>query len=215
VSELTVEEQLEAQSLKDEIDQIAEGIANGERDLNTSWVKLGSRVHKVRSKKYWKTYGAHSFGAYVLSLEPKIQKKRSQVYVCVGVIETLGSQLSDEQLEEMGITRASVLKKYVQISGKIVPQTLIDAALDRTKDIDQFRADVSSELHEVPQEKGSWWELGGFFVTPEEKILIKDTIEMVKQVDPPIPHDIPEHEQNKLTFLRLCMEFRSTYGGIE
>jgi hypothetical protein len=215
VSELTPEELQEAQQIKDEIDQIALDIEQDGRTLDTSWVKLGARVHKVRSKKYWKTYGARSFGSYVMSLEPKIKRKRSQVYVVVGVVETLGSQISEEVLEKMGVSRAYELKKYAVKSGKLVPQELIDSALDREKDIDQLRAEVATELHEEIPDKGSWYDLGGFFVSDDEKLVLDDTIQMTKAIDPPIAHDIPEWQQTKEVLLRWAMEFRSTYQEVE
>ena len=212
---LTPEEIQEAETIQTEIDQIAQSIEQGERTVASSRVKLGSRVHKVRSKKYWRVYGQKSFGAYVASLEPKVKKKRTQVYLCVSVVETLGTQIPEEQLEEMGISRAYQLKKFAKQSGKLVPQALIDAALDREKDVDQLQAEVAAELHQVPETKGKWFELGGFFVTDEEKILLEDTVEITKNLDPPVAHDLPEHEQIKQVVLRWVMEFRGTYGGGE
>jgi hypothetical protein len=196
-----------------EIDQIADLIKTNERTVSSSWVKLGGLAHKVRQRKFWSVYGHTSFGSFVASLEPKVNRKRSQVYLCVGVVETLGSQIPEEKLQEMGISAANELKKYAKESGKLVPQSLVDYALDPKHDVEEIRAEVSKALHKTPEEKGKWYEIGGFFVTDEEKKLIEDCVEIAKNLDPVVPHDIAEHAQRKEVVLRWCMEFQSTYGG--
>lgn len=215
MTELSQEEILDAQQTNEQIEQIATLIQTNERTVSSSWVRLGSLAHKVRQKKYWQVYGHHSFGAFVASLEPKIKRKRSQVYLCVTVVETLGSQISEEKLEEMGISRANELKKYAKESGKLVPEELLKTALDPEKDVDNLRAEIADALHKSPDEKGKWYDFGGFYVTDDERKLIEDTIELAKSIDPVIPHDIPEHSQKKEVFLRLSMEFQSAYAGEE
>lgn len=211
--EFTPEELTDAQQTNEQIDQLAGLIKTQERTISSSWVKLGGLAHKVRQKKYWSVYGYHSFGAFVASLEPKVNRKRSQVYLCVGVVETLGSQISDDDLQEMGITAAHELEKYAKESGKLVSQELIDFALDPEKDVEELRAEIATTLHKSPTEKGRWYEFGGFFVSDEERKLIEDAAETAKNIDPVIPHDIAEHAQRKEVMLRWCMEFLSTYGG--
>lgn len=215
MTELSQEEVQVAQQLQQQIDSVASEISSGEHTISSRWVRLGSLVHQVRQKKYWDAYGYHSFGSYVASLEPKIKRKRSQVYLCVGVIETLGSQVSEANLETMGISKANELKKYVKESGKIVSDDLLQAALDPEVDIDKLKAAVADALHKSPDEKGSWLDLGGFYVTDDERKLILETLELAKNIDPVVPHDIPEHAQKKEAVLRLVMEFQSTYGGQE
>lgn len=213
--EFTPEELADAERTSEQIEEVAGLIKTHERTISSSWVKLGSLAHKVRQRKYWSVYGHHSFGSFVASLEPKVNRKRSQVYLCVGVVETLGSQISEDKLQEMGITAAHELEKYAKESGKLVPQELIDFALDPEKDVDNLRAEIAEALHKSPDEKGKWLSLGGFFATNDEKILWEETVELAKNIDPPIPHDLPEHVQLKEVVLRLCMEFMSTYGGKE
>lgn len=213
--ELSQEEIQVAQQLQQQIDSVASEISSGEQTISSRWVKLGSLVYQVRQKKYWSAYGHHSFGSYVVTLEPKIRRKRSQIYLCVGVIETLGSQVSEEDLETMGISKANELKKYVKESGKIIPSELLQLALSSEIDLDNLKASVADALHKTPDEKGSWLDLGGFYVSDDERRLILDTIELAKNIDPVVPHDIPEHAQKKEAVLRLVMEFQSTYGGQE
>ncbi|MDE1816856.1 MAG: hypothetical protein KGI11_09910, partial [Thaumarchaeota archaeon] len=128
--ELTNEDKLEAQKISQEIDSVSTSIRSNEQSADSGWVKLGSLVSTVRQKKYWASYGHRSFGSYVASLEPKIKRKRSQVYLCVGVIEKLGEQISLDKLETMGISKAYELKKYATESGKIVSDDLIETALN-------------------------------------------------------------------------------------
>lgn len=196
-----------------EIEQVAAAIKTNEQVLDSNWVYLGCLTHKVRQNKYWQNYGHRSFGSYVASIAPKVDKERSQIYLYTTVAEKLLPQIKEEDLISMGATKANELKKYVIESGKLVPQELIDAALDPNKKIDEIRAAVSDALHKTPEETGKWFDLKGFYVTDEERQLIEETIELAKNIDPVIPHNIPEHVQRKEAILRLAMEFQSTYGG--
>lgn len=211
--ELTKEDQLEAQKISQEIDSVSSNIRSNEQSADSGWVKLGSLVSTVRQKKYWHSYGHRSFGSYVATLEPKIKRKRSQIYLCVGVVEALETQIPVSKLEKMGISKAYELKKYATESGKIVPDSLIEAALDPETDLTELKANVADALHRQPDEKGNWWDFGGFYVTADEKEQIEEVIELVKSVDPAIPHNIPEHIGRKEVFMRLIMEFQSTYAG--
>ena len=211
--ELTKEDQIEAQKISQEIDSVSSNIRSNEQSADSGWVKLGSLVSTVRQKKYWHSYGFHSFGSYVVSLEPKVKRKRSQVYLCVGVIEKLENQIPLADLEKMGISKAYELKKYATESGKIVPEDLIKTALDPETDLTELKATVADALHKSPDEKGTWFDFGGFYVTPDEKQQIEDIVELAKSVDPAIPHNIPEHVIRKEVFMRLIMEFQATYAG--
>ena len=211
--ELTKEDQLEAQKISQEIDGVSFTLRENYYAGEQNWVKLGSLISKVRQKKYWHSYGFTSFGSYVASLEPKVWRKRSQVYLCVGVIEKLENQIPLADLEKMGISKAYELKKYATESGKIVPEDLIKTALDPETDLTELKATVADALHKSPDEKGTWFDFGGFYVTPDEKQQIEDIVELAKSVDPAIPHNIPEHVIRKEVFMRLIMEFQATYAG--
>lgn len=213
MAELSQEEILEAQETNQEIEKIASQIQTFERTIASSWVRIGSLSLKIRQKKYWQVYGHHSFGSFVASLEPKINRERSQVYLCIGVVETLSSQIDEDKLEEMGISKANELKKYAKESGKLVPEELLKSALDSKKNVKVLRAEIADALHKTLDEKGTWYDFGGFYVTEDEKQLIEDTIELAKSIDPVILHDIPDHCQRKEVLLRWCMEFQACYGG--
>lgn len=213
MSELTNEELQEAELLNTQVDELASTIQSNEKLISSSWVKIGSLIYKIRSKKYWQVYGYSSFGSYAKSLEPKINRKRSQVYLAVGVIETLGDQIEPQNLESMGITKASVLRKYAKQSGKRVPQDLIDTASDENTSTEDIDATVSKLLHEPPKDKTTWYNFGGFYVSEAEKDEIEAAIELAKMVDPVVLHTNPEHIQRGEVFMKMCREFYGTYAA--
>ena len=213
MTDFSIEEREEADWLNDEVEVVAENIKIGEQLISSNWVKLGTLVHKIRQKKYWEYFGYHSFGSYVANLEPKINKKRSQVYLCIGVAEALTPHIHEEQLVEMGISKANELSKYTKQSGKLVPDDLLASALNPDKDVEEIRSEVAALLHSTVIEKGKWYDIGGFYVSDEEKQLIEDTIELAKRIDPVISHELPEHAQRKEVILRFVYEFQATYAG--
>jgi len=202
---------LEAQSTLTEIDSLADNICAEEKQLNSRWVRLGVLVHTVRAKKYWLEAGCQNFGQYVEYVGLRVGKGRSQVYQYVSVAETLLPQISEAVLTEMGITDANELKKMAVATGKPVPQNIIDAALDPDKTIDHLKADIADVTHEAPVDKGKWFDLGGFYLTDDEKALVGSAYKTATQLDPVIRHDIPGHIQTKEVVLRWCQEFLSTY----
>jgi hypothetical protein len=213
MTEVVIQECDVASQIRREIEQVAAAIKTNEQVLDSNWVYLGCLTHKVRTNKYWQNYGHRSFGAYIATLAPKVEKERSQIYLYTTVAEKLLPQISENDLVNMGATKANELKKYVVESGKLVPQELIDLALNPNKKIDEVKAAVADSLNRTPETKGKWFEIKGFYVSEEEQILLEDTLELAKNIDPVIPHDIPDHVQRKEAVLRLAMEFQSTYGG--
>lgn len=201
----------EAQQLREEIDALASDISSEEQILNSKWVSLGIKVHTVRAKKFWLGYGHQNFGEFIDQVGKKVKKGRSQIYQYVTVAEKLLPQIPAETLTEMGITNANELKKLAVATGKLIPQSLIDSALDPQKDTDQLKAEIAAEMNVAPEEKGKWFDLGGFYVTDDEKLLIQTAIKSAFQIDPPIAHDIPNHVQIKEVVVRWIQEFLAAY----
>ena len=210
---LTADDIEDARKTQGEIESLAGSISDTERKLNSEWVRFGVLVHKVRSRKYWMNYGHDSFGQYVQTLENRIGRKRAYIYMCVGAAEKLLPQLTAESLVEMGISRANELQKFVTNTGRLVPEEMVELALNPESTLEELKARVANVTHGEPEENTRWFDLGGFYVTPDDKALIEEATKIAKSLDPVIAHDVPDHVQRKEVIIRWCQEFMSTYAG--
>jgi len=207
----SVPEKQEASRVLAEIEKLTESICEDEQRLNSRWVLLGVLVHSVRTNKYWLEAGHKNFGEYVEHIGQRVRKGRSQIYQYTTVAEKLLPQIPADVLTEMGITNANELKKLSVSSGKLIPQSVIDSALDPAKTTDQLIAEIAEVSNKEPEEKGKWCNFGGCYFSEDEKKLYDSAYKTATQLDPVIPHDIPSHVQTKEVVLRWCQEFLSTY----
>lgn len=210
IDPFTEADQLEADTLSRDMDKTLEAIKGGELRLATSYAHLGSLLLKIQSRKHWITWGYESWGKYIDYVRERLGRSRAQVYNVLSVAERLLPSISEVHLEQMGISKAQELARFVKQSGRVVPQHLLEKAIDPKVAITELHVDVLEELHEKHDPKGQWFSFGGAYLLVEEKKEIQQAIELAKRVDPPIPHDQPEHIQIKEVFLRWAREFYSS-----
>ena len=205
-------ERSEAQKIQEEIEFITDQITEREAWLQIGWVKLGMLVFRVREKQYWLDFGYKNFPEFVQNIATRVDRKRSYIYQCKGIAEKLLPQLTADTLVEIGITKAGELKKLT-LTGKLIPQDVVDKA--KTGSTHEVKAVVQTILNpKTPVEEGKWFDLGGFYMTPEERTEFKTAYKLALQ-DPdfPIPTDLPEHVEKKIVFTRWYQEYLSTHGG--
>lgn len=208
-SPFTTAEQQAAGRLNEEISGLLSSISSLEKSLMQNWARLSSQLYEVRERKFWILYGYESFGKYIVDIGDKVGKGRSQLYQGIRVVEQL-PEVSAEELTEIGISKSTELCK-MRAAGKNVPRELIDRAKNPSTTISDVREDVFNALHATPDQKGKYYDLGGFFCTADEKAEIDLGFEVAKRVDPAIAHDIPEWAQKKECLVRFVREFIATY----
>jgi hypothetical protein len=208
-SPFTADEQRAASRLNEEISGLLSSISGLEKSLMQNWARLSGHLFQVRERKFWILYGYESFGKYIVDIGDKVGKGRSQLYQGIRVVEQL-PEVSAEELTEIGISKSTELCK-MRAAGKSVPRELIDRAKNPSTTISDVREDVFNALNTNPDARGKYWDLSGFFCTPEEKGLLEHAIELAKRTDPAVAHDIPEWAQRKEVFIRFAMEYISTY----
>jgi hypothetical protein len=201
----------EAKQAAKEIDELLDEIKSGELCLATNYAKLGNQLLKIRSKKHWIALGFRSFGSYIESIKERIDKGRTQLYMFISVAEKLLPSIAEEDLNRMGISKALELQRIVAQTGMKPPQDLIERALNPVTTREQLRGEVFKHLHCPEDEQGTYWDLGGFYVTPEERKEINRGFDIAARVDPVVPLDWPEHARKKEIMQRLIREFLSTY----
>lgn len=213
VQSFSPEEKQEAKDLEYRIEQITRVIISEKQSLDSNFVRLSQLIDQVRRKKYWLLGSYKNFGDYLDDCEKKFNVGHSQLYVGMKITRNLLPAILEEDLVSMGITKAGVLSKYIEQSGQShIPEDLLNMAKDPTKKTDELNAEVNSRLHNVPQDKGEWFSLGGFFVDPDEKKEIQDALQLAKGLDPLVPNNIPQWQQLKECYLRLAREFLGTYS---
>ena len=210
----TVEQRREYKDLEFKIEQVTGIILAEKKSIDSNFVRLSQYIEEVRRKKYWLLGSYRTFGDYVEDIGKKFDIGHSQLYLGMRVTRNLLPTIPENDIVEIGITKASVLSKYVEQSGQQnIPQEILDVAKDPTKDREDLDAAVNAKLHNIMPAKGTWLNLGGFFVDEDERLEIQQSLEIAGSIDPVVPNSIPEWQQRKEKILRLCREFSSTYAG--
>jgi len=102
-----------------EIDSLLDQICAHELRLSHSYARLGSLLREVKLQQYWLAYGFDRFSSYLETIREKIDRRRSQVYAILSVAEVLLPHISEDKLEEIGITKAHELERLVKNGGSI------------------------------------------------------------------------------------------------
>ncbi len=211
-STFSPEEKREAKELENKIDEVTRTIIAEKKSLDSNFVRLGQFISRVREKKYWLLGQYKSFGDYISDCEKKVRIGQSQLYVYMTVARNLLPSVSEDALVEMGVTKAGVLSKYVEQSGKsVIPGDIMDAAKNPDTKTAELDAMVNSSLHNVMPDKGVWFSLGGFFCNEDEKKELTDAVELAKSIDPIVPNNIPGWQQLREAHLRLAREFLNSW----
>jgi hypothetical protein len=200
---------LTAAQLKERVDTLLREIGENEWQLGKKFVQLGNSLLKVRTTRAWENWRFASFGAYIDSIRGEINRGRTQLYSTISVAEKLLPIVGEEKLEQMGITKANELKKSTN-DGKTPSEELVNKALDPKVGVQELRAEVFRETKQPETDRGVYWDLGGFFVTQDERDEIKRAFDVATTVLN-IKPDTPEHIKRKEITIAMCREFLSTY----
>jgi len=212
VSAFTEEEKREADKLQTEIDNALKTIQLATNTAARSWLRLGAAVHRVQEKLYWMLWGFASFGQYVDSIKNKVEKGRTQIYNAVSVVKQLGPYVDQSSLDQMGISKASLLASYIRRTSLKPPENLIEQAKDSKVTIAELKAAIFEAEHQKDMPPHTtYFDLGGIYVTSDEKAEILRAFEVAAKVDPPISNECPEVRQRTEIILRLAREFLATY----
>jgi hypothetical protein len=185
-----------------------------EAELQSSYIKLGSLIFTMQAKSLWIPLNYSTWTEYFTFLQEKFDSSRSSLYAYMSIAKTLQPIVGEKKLLDMGVTKAGDLKKAVVASGKAPSPEILAQAVNPKISTKQFRQDLFEEMHvKDHNEKGTWFDMGGFYLTPDEKIELLETLDLAKNIDPPIPNSLPEHVQRKAAIMRLVHEFKSTWGN--
>ena len=208
-----------------EIDELLGQISVHELRLSKSYARLGSRLKEMKVNQYWMSLGYDKFTSYLEVIRGKIGRERSQMYAILSVAETLLPLLTEGQLEAVGISKAHELKRLVNEGGSVESEVVLksdrpeygdefvrimDYAADPKVTAKQLRVKVNELLHLTEDVQGTWHDLGGFYITPDEKKEVDLFWEVGRRLLAP-KDEQQEHTWKKIVFLSGVRESLSTW----
>lgn len=187
-------------------------LAEAENQLETGYAQLAFVLADVSKNRYWE--GSYeSFGDFMNHLHTKFNLGKRQLYNYLSVARELGTDVSQQQLNDMGISKALVLRDAKKASGT-VPELSVKAAQDpqvTVKDLKQLLYD--SKALPKPQD-GDWLDLDfSCYVTPEERETFNDAANAARHSDPSISETLSESAARKEILMRWAMSFLSDHGA--
>ena len=114
-------------------------------------------------------------------------------------------------MNEMGIAKAMALKVSVKRNGFPPTEDILAQALDRDITTKQLRT-LLCVADGVVDEKGTWLDREGFYVTEEEQLVIAEADAAALATDPAVQQDVPDWVKRKEIALRQAMEFLGAHS---
>ena len=126
-----------------ETEALVAKLAAAEGQLEAGYAKLAYALQDISEHRYWQgTY--KSFGEFVQHISTKYNLGKSQIYNYLATARDLGDDVTEAQLNTMGISKALALREAKNNTGTI-PPAIVERALDPTitvKDIKKLLFDA-------------------------------------------------------------------------
>lgn len=188
-----------------------DGLCAAEVGVGRGYIRLGVMLLDFKQREVWQELGYASFDAFMGELVTRYQRGRTALYSYLGVAEKLLPIIDADSLEEMGIGKAMEIKRALKhANGKAIPEDIITDARLAEKTIADIRADLAKAFNIAPLEKGRWYDLQGFYMTPEEWAEFVACVRLTKSVLE-ISNETPDHIQRHEIFMAWMREFKATY----
>lgn len=208
-----------AAALKARLERIVQSEADGEKTN----AEVGELLWITAEKKYWRQLGEYkNFDEYLKSLASLYRRGRTQLYYYFSTVKALRARgVTNDEINQMGISKAIVLYKamlsHEALKGfsepQTVPEVIVHTALNPAVTKADLNKAVAEKLELMELEKdASWYDLGGFPATKEEKLVLDSAWEAAMRTDPVI-------QDNKRTpsavtrqvILRFAMEYLNSH----
>jgi hypothetical protein len=202
-----------AEELRRKIYNELEGTSVACFALEQSWTRVGVLLAEFKAQECWRPLNYATFDAFMDELKTKFKRGRTQLYGYLSCAEVLLPTIGAEKLEQMGISKALELKRAMKkLDGKSLPPALLEAALDATKTTKELRGTIGQALNITEEPKGSWFDLDGFFMTPEERKEFKDAF-LATEAMLGLKREQPDHIRRKEVILTWMREWYGTHAA--
>lgn len=196
----------------EQIDSLINRLLTKESDLDHGYAKLGLLLVEVSEQELWREAGFKSFDTYLTTVIEKYHKGRTQMYAIFTSVREMRPYLTEGQMNDMGITKLNQLKKATAKLGFPPNNAVMEVALDPKSTVADVRKAVAQN-HQFTEEeaKGTWFDLGGFFVTDDERLVLKSAFSAAWATDPVVQKSVKNEIRTKEGLLRMAMEYLATH----
>jgi hypothetical protein len=189
----------------------AEQMARQEDSLERGYARLGYMMLEVSEMQYWRVQH-NTYRDYVKALAMVSRKSPQQLMQYFLTVRDLMDTFNIEQLETIGISKAirlRVAKDYLLV----LPESVIGAALDPNVTVKELKT-MTSKMMGAPEEEGDWMDLEmEFIVTPEQRKLFEQVIDVAMHTEPFTKSTISKSAQMCDVFEKMAMEFLGAHAG--
>jgi NOL1/NOP2/fmu family ribosome biogenesis protein len=212
MTELTIT-QAAAELLCQAVEREAELAKEAFRVLDSRFARLGALLAKCKQTEAWRHRGHSSFTTYLSSLRDKYGRSKEQLYAYTGAAEHLLPAISESDLDRIGISKGFELARASKTAGRPVTPELVALALDPEITAKELRAEAfkTFELGSDTRPAGTWLDVGGFYVTPDEKKTLTDAMELTERLLG-LSQETSEWAKRKETILAWAQEFAGTHA---
>lgn len=203
---------LEANVTLAKVDKLISELLTAEGLLEHGYAKLGYLLTEVSEHRYWEAAGLESFGEYIKSLSEKYNRGRTQLYHYFSTVKELKPYLTEDQLNEMGIAKANEIRKSVKQTGFPPKEEIISEAVKPGVTTATVRKLLFEATNRPADEKGTWMDFEGFYVTEDERLVIRSAFEAAWRTDPIVSKSVPDWTRRKEAVLRMAMEYLAEHG---
>ena len=203
-----------AEEMRRKIFNVLENTTQQTFTLEQSWIRLGVLLSSFKAQEYWRQFKEYpTFDDFISELKHRFNRGRTVLYGYLAVAEVLLPTMSADVLEKMGISKALELKRALKtLDGKPLPAGLLEAALDPSKTTTELRGAIGSALHITEEPKGTWLDLQGFFMLPDERKEFKEAF-LATEGLLGLSNSLPDHIRRKCVIIAWMQEFYGTHAA--
>jgi hypothetical protein len=204
-------ENINAEERLDAVKHRAECLAKADGDLEYGYAQLGWMLFEVSELQLWRVQH-ETFRDYLRAVAMVSKKTAGQLHQYFLTVRDLSDTFTKAQLEAMGITKAIRLRAAKDYA-IVLPQVVVLAALDPNVTVKELKKVISTAL-KMPEEEGDWMDLEmEFMVTPEQRLLFEQVIDVAMHTNPLTKSTISKSAQMLDVMTKLAMEFLGAHSG--
>ncbi len=142
----------------------------------------------------------------------RLDRSRSQVYQAITVVDKLSPHVTDDQLESMGITKASDLLRIMKQTGRAPSKEIISRATDAKVTSQVLENEIYEKYHvRKDYETGRLRCIERFYATDDEWAEILRAFDIAARTDPVISKNTPSGVRMRMIMTRMAQEYLSTH----
>ena len=186
-------------------------LAETENKCERGYAQLGWMLLEVAELQLWRIHH-DTFRDYLRGVAMVSKKSAAQLHQYFLTVRDLSDTFNLAQLESMGISKAIKLRQAKDYA-IVLPQVVVLAALDPQVTAKELKKVISLAL-KMPEEEGDWMDLEcEFVVTPEQRTLLEEAINVAMHTDPITKATISKSAQMLDVMQKFAMEFLSAHSG--